>query len=641
VRRARPPKALAARPTRRLAFCSVVVVIVFGVLTARVAQLQLMSGGRYQALAVEQSLKKIPLNAERGSVLDRDGRDLALSIRRSTVYADPTLVTDPIATAAKLAPILKVDQQYLVKQLSSKPSRFAYLAHTVADGVVEAVDALHLPGIGFVPESARSYPAGTLAASLLGRVGTDGKGLDGVEYLYDNVLTGTPGELTVEQDPHGHDIPNTTKTRVAAKRGTDLVLTIDQDVQWETENALLDQVRATQSKGGMAAIVDVTTGDVLSMATVLGAASGKPAAVAGPGDRNAPLTELFAPGSTTKLITLAWAIEHGRVTPETRFLVPPSIKVDPTQQKPFVDAEWHPPMDWTTADILRESSNVGTIEIAKRMKNREMYDAVKAFGLGTRTTIDWAGQPNGLLLASDQYYSTGKYSTAIGYGAAVTGMQMLDAFTTIANDGVTRPPRLLAATIDANGVRHAAAAQAGRRVVSSGTARTMTTMLEGVVSNGTGACAAIPGYPVAGKTGTSKKLLDSGQYSDTSTMASFIGYAPADNPRFAAIVVIDEPSYAFEFGGASAAPVWSEIMQFALTRYVVPPTDPADTQFNQARSTATYSCAVPHGNALDQVIAQQAAQAPATGAGPTTTVPGAAGTGGATTKVRADSSPSH
>ena len=397
----------------------------------------------------------------------------------------------------------------------------------------------------------------------------------------------------------------------------------------------------------MAAIIDVTTGDVLSMATVHGASAGKPAGVAGPGEHNAPLTELFAPGSTSKLITLSWAIEHGLVTPDTTFTVPASIKVDPSVQAPFVDAEWHPMENWTTADILRESSNVGTIEIAQRMKNQELADAVTAFGLGKKTAIDWPGQPNGLVLSPKDYYATGKYSTAIGYGAAVTGMQMLDAFTTIANDGVSRPPRLLGSTIDANGVRHRAPTPAGTRVVSATTARTMTSMLEGVVSNGTGACAAIPGYPVAGKTGTSKKLLDSGKYSDSATMASFIGYAPADHPRFAAIVVLDTPAPSYQFGGAVAAPVWSEIMQFALTRYVVPPTDTANAQFDEARKAATYPCTVPHGNALQQVLASQAAatqpssQQSGQSGTTATSVPAASRPGGSTGSVSANPSPSN
>jgi cell division protein FtsI (penicillin-binding protein 3) len=620
--------------------CSTIVVLVFAVLAARVAQLQLMNGGRYESLAVHQSLKTIPISAERGSVFDRNGRDLALSIDRPTVYADPTLVADPLATAAKLAPVLHVDQAYLLKQLSAKPSRFAYLAHTVDDATAAAVKALALPGIGFMSEPARSYPAGSLAGAIIGHVGGEGSGLDGIEYLYNSALAGKPGELVVEQDPHGRDIPNTQRTRVAALRGTDIVLTIDEDLQWEAEHALLDQVTATQAKGGMAALIDVTNGDVMAMASIVGATAKDPAHVANPGDHNAPLTELFAPGSTNKLITLASAIEHGKVTPDTTFTVPDWIKV-PNAAEPFRDAETHPTEQWTTADILRESSNVGTIMIAQRMRGPELYDGVRAFGLGQKTAIDWPGQPNGLLLDPQHYYATGKYTTAIGYGAATTGMQMLDAFATVANNGVSVPPRLVGATVDANGARHASPTVPGKRVVSVATAQTMTRLMEGVVSNGTGACAAIPGYPVAGKTGTSKKLLDNGMYSDSSTMASFIGYAPADHPRFAAIVVLDDPAFEFEFGGASAAPVWSELMQFALTQYVVPPTDVGNTQFNAARSVAKYPCTVPHGEALNQVVAARAIAAAKAAQGGSQATASAPASTATTTSLPADQSASN
>jgi cell division protein FtsI (penicillin-binding protein 3) len=630
------------------------VILVFGLLAARLAQLQLMSGDRYTRLAVAQTLHSIPISAERGSIFDRNGHDLALSIERPTVYADPTLVNDPAAEAAKLAPVLGLDQTYLLKQLTARPSHFAYLAHTVSDAAAAAVKALNLPGIGFTTESARSYPANGLAGSVLGNVGTDGTGLNGIEYLYNSMLDGKPGVLQVDEDPDGHDIPNTAKTKIAAHRGTDLVLSIDEDLQWQAEQSLLDQVQATQAKGGMAAVLDVQTGDVLASATIDGPTATTPARVATPAEHNAALTDLFAPGSTTKLITLSWALEHGHVAPSTMFTVPYSIKVDPKVQ-PFYDAEWHSTQQWTTADILRESSNVGTIEIAQRMKNEELADGVRAFGLGTKTSVPWPGQPNGLLLPPSQYYSTGKYSTAIGYGAAVTGLQMVDAFTTIANGGVTRPPRLLDATIDANGVRHPAPMQPGTRVVSANTAQQMTNMMEGVVSNGTGACAAIPGYPVAGKTGTSKTLDANGQYSSTATMASFIGFAPADHPRFAAIVVLNEPALSFEFGGASAAPVWSEIMQFALTQYGVAPTDPANMQYDASRAAAQYNCTVPHGSQLQTVVANNAKAGASTpggspphsgsgsgaGAGGSSSTPPEQGKSGAAGNLAAVSSPSN
>jgi cell division protein FtsI (penicillin-binding protein 3) len=270
---------------------------------------------------------------------------------------------------------------------------------------------------------------------------------------------------------------------------------------------------------------------------------------------------------------------------------------------------------------------VGTIEIAQRMHNQELADGLRAFGLGSPTAIAWPYQPAGLLLDPSQYYATGKYSTAIGYGVAVTGMQMLDAFTTIANGGTSRPPRLLAATIDGNGVRHPAPSAQGTRVVSSNTASEMTHMLQGVVSQGTGACAAIPDYDVAGKTGTAKKALPTGGYTSAATMASFIGFAPANHPRFAAIVVLDEND--LRYGGEVAAPVFSEVMQFTLQQYGVSPTDLSNSQYATAQATAKAagnSCVVPHGSALAAVAANHPAQAAANGSQPT----GGQGTGGST-----------
>jgi cell division protein FtsI (penicillin-binding protein 3) len=594
-------------------------ILAFGLLAARVGQLQIANGGKYKQLSVDLALHTIPLTAQRGSVFDRNGRDLAMSIERTTVYADPTLVTDPVGEAAKLARVLHVSEQDILPGLSNRgtteqPRHFAYVAHAVEDGVAQAVQALKLPGIGFVPESARSYPAGSVAAAVIGRVRSDGPGLDGIERQYDALLAGKSGELVVEQDPLGHDIPDTQRTQVDAQRGTDIVLTIDEDLQWQAEYSLLDQVKATGAKSGMAVVLDVTNGDVVAMATVHGATATSPAQVAGPGDNNAPLTDLFEPGSTNKLITLSWALEHGHVAPDTMFTVPYSIRVDP-HVAPYTDAEPHYGTTngiehWTTSDILRESSNVGTIEIAQRMHNQELADGMRAFGLGKQTTVEWPYQPAGLLLSPSAYFATGKYSTAIGYGVAVTAMQMLDAFGTIANGGVTRPPHLLDATIDAKGARHPAVVAPGSRVVSPNTAAVMTKMLEGVVANGTGACAAIPGYDIAGKTGTAKKALATGGYSSAATMASFIGFAPANHPRFATLVALDENN--LSYGGEVAAPVFSEIMQFAMQQYGVQPTDLSNTQLAAAQITAKAagnSCIVPHG--ADLAAAQAHAQAQA------------------------------
>jgi len=562
--------------------CSLLVVLVFGALAFRVAQLQVLSGNRYRQMSLQQTQKVVPLPAQRGTIFDRNGSDLAMSIQLTSIYADPKQVTDPITYAARLAPMLHINRKDLLARLSDKRFDFVYVIRRVSDRVVAGVKKLELPGIGFVPESARRYTAAPLAASLIGHVGGQGSGREGgngLEYLYDQLLAGKDGKLVVERDQQGLDIPGTASHQVEARRGSDLVLTIDESLQWQAEQALVDQVTATRAKGGMAAVVDVTTGDVLALASVDGATASTPARPSGAGEINRPLMELFEPGSTNKLITLSTAIESGVVGPDTMINVPAALRVGTAT---FTDVDPHGDVQMSVADILRQSSNIGTIEIAQHLSKYRLADALRSFGLGSTTSVDFPGQASGLLLDPAKYYDTGLASTAIGYGVAVTGMQMLDAYATIANGGVTRPPRLLDATIDSHGKRHPALQAVGRRVVSPRTASLMTNMLTGVVSDGTGACAAIPGYIVAGKTGTSRKAVNGG-YS-TGTMASFIGFAPVLHPRLAAIVVVDEPTT--QYGGAAAAPVFANVMQFALTRNGVAPDDPGNTQFNAARAAA-------------------------------------------------------
>jgi cell division protein FtsI (penicillin-binding protein 3) len=559
--------------------CSVLVLIVFSALAFRVAQLQVLNGNRYRLASLRQTVHTVPLPAQRGTIFDRGGRDLAMSIELTSVYADPQEVVDPIAYAAELAPVLHESEPLLRSRLGNRHFEFQYLARRVGDDVVKQVKALALQGIGFVPESARQYPGGALAGSLIGEVGGDGTGLSGLESLYQPMLSGKQGELVVERDQQGLDIPNTARTQVESRRGTDIVLTLDEPLQWETEQSLIDEVAATKAKGGMAVVVDTTNGNVLAMASIDGASGNTPAHPSGPTSATRPLMDLFEPGSTNKLITLSTAIQDGLVTPDTEIDVPSVLPVGRTR---FTDVDAHGDVRMTVTDILRQSSNIGTIKIAERLSKDQLAHALRSFGLGATTSVQFPGQAAGLLLDPSRYYDTGLASTAIGYGVAVTGMQMLDAYVTIANGGVTRSPHVLEATIDPLGVRHTAAVAPGHRVVSAHTAEEMSGMLTGVVSAGTGACAAIPGYTVAGKTGTARKAVNGG-YS-TGTMASFIGYAPAAHPKLAAIVVLDEP--ANTYGGTAAAPVFADVMQFALTHYDVAPDDPTDTQFAAARASA-------------------------------------------------------
>lgn len=545
------------------------IAVVFGVLAVRVADVQTRSREYFSELGRNQRVQQVTLAAERGGIFDRNGHDLALSLSRETVWADPRVIKRPAEYAAKLAPVVGVEELSLRDRLSQSNQAFVYVARKVEPEIAAAVRKLGLTGIGLAPESKRYYPAGDLAAPVLGFVGLDNDGLSGLESAMEGTLAGKPGEVTVERDPTGTELPGTERTVTAAKRGVDLVLTIDQSIQYEAERALIDQVNAVDAKGGLAIVMDVRTGDILAMATVDGETADSPARAAPSSQRNRTVTDVFEPGSTNKVVTIASALEARLVTPQTEFIVPQAIKVD--GQK-YEDVESHATV-MTVADILRESSNVGTIMIARELGSARFDAALRNFGFGKPTGLEFPGEAPGILLPLANYNDTSMASMPIGNAIAVTALQMLDVYATLANNGVARQPRLVAATIDDVGKRFDLAQGTTRQVVSPETAKTMREMLAAVVTGGTGTKAAVPGYTVAGKTGTARKPpYEKPPYRYVS---SFVGFAPADNARLATIVVIDESAKQF-FGGEVAAPVFSRIMQHALAVERVPGTEAAN-----------------------------------------------------------------
>ncbi len=421
------------------------------------------------------------------------------------------------------------------------------------------------------------YPAGSLAGPVLGFVGSENQGLGGLEQKYSGVLAGTPGSLEAERDPTGREIPATERRVVPAERGSDLVLTLDQSLQYVAEQRLTEEVNAVGAKAGMAVIVDVHSGDVLAMVNVNGAVGSTPAHPATARDRNRPLTDHYEPGSTAKVITASSALEAGVITTDTYFSVASSVRVG---GETFVDDEEHGVMNWTVRDILTRSSNVGAIAIADRVQRAPLDRAMRSFGFGARTPIQFPGEASGVLQAPSNYDPAIMGSMPIGYGIATTAMQTLDVFTTVAAGGVNRPPRLVSALIDADGHRTPTPAPVRRRVISKATAASMRDILASVVTSGTGKKAGIDGYSVAGKTGTSRKPPYQPPYH---YMASFAGFAPAESPRFAAVVVLDDPQTATH-GGEVAAPVFSAIMQYALHLYHVPTTEPDPTATTQSTS---------------------------------------------------------
>jgi cell division protein FtsI (penicillin-binding protein 3) len=508
-------------------------------------------------------VRTVQLAAERGSVFDRNGYDIAVSVPQQTVWANPRVVKDPEGYARQLAPVVGVEEGVLRDRLSQRDKAFVYVARKVDDATVLRVKALALPGVDLVPESKRFYPSSALGGSLLGFVGTDNDGLGGLEAQYNGRLAGRPGELSVELDPQGRELPDGTRRLVPSRRGGDLVLTIDQSIQYQAEQVLTEEVTKAKAKGGMAIVMDVTTGDVLAMASVEGETGGQAAGPTPANQRNRPVVDVYEPGSTNKVITVAGALEDQIVNPDSMFPTPGELTVGGTVYR---DEATHPG-SMPVRDIIRQSSNVGTIQIARQL-GKERFDAyVRAFGFGAPTGLGFPGEANGLVLPLSQYDDTSMGSMPIGNGLAVTAMQMLDVYTTLANGGATRPPRLVAATVGPDGTRRDEPAPESRPVVSPMTAAAMRSMLKGVVDSGTGTKAKIAGYDVAGKTGTARKPPYDPPFR---YMASFAGFAPVDAPRLSAIVVLDEPQGNY-FGGQVAAPAFARVMEFALRSERIPP----------------------------------------------------------------------
>jgi cell division protein FtsI (penicillin-binding protein 3) len=560
-----------AVPARRLVALLAVLLVAFAAVGVRLVQVQLMGDGRYEAFGASQRIRSIALPAERGSIFDRNGNDLAISIPQRTIWADPRLIGDPAGAATALVPVLGPVTGMDVPALEAKlaaPGAFTYLARRVSDDVADRVEAMALPGIFLLDEPKRFAPAGDLGRSLLGQVGIDNEGLSGLERQYDDLLTGVPGELVVERAPGGRTIPAGERQLEPALRGDDLVLTIDRSLQYETERALAEQVAAKGAKGGIAVVTRPATGEILAMANVV--TDPETGEVVGTGN-NMALTTVFEPGSVNKVITLAAALEEGLVTPETVLEVPYTLTLG---GYPFRDHDPHPTEGWSVTKILSKSSNIGTIKIAQ-MLGKDRVDAyLRSFGFGSVTGTGFPNESAGILLPPERWSGSSIGAIPIGQGIAVTAMQMLSAYNVLANDGVHVPPRLVLETVDARGVRQPVEPGETRRIVSSTTAGQMREMLVNVVTEGTGSRGGIQGYAVAGKTGTARKPQPGGGYEDEHGrfryVATFTGFVPAERPELSIIVAIDEPSGDI-YGGSVAAPVFADLAQYALRMLKIPP----------------------------------------------------------------------
>jgi cell division protein FtsI (penicillin-binding protein 3) len=553
---------------RRCVGFLVVVAIAFGAVVLRLGSLQVVSADEYADRGAAQRVRTVPLPAERGAILDREGTELALSVPQHTIWADPSEVEDPIAAAEALAPILEIHPLVLIDRLR-REGRFTYLSRQRTPAVARKVRDLDLPGISSYEEPKRFLPAGRMARSLLGTVDLDGRGRSGLELQYQDLLAGHPGRLLVERAIDGRTIPAGNNRLEPPQRGQDLVLTVDRDLQYSVEQALSSTVQASHAEGGTVVVMDPRSGEILSMASVDADPPGTPPKQT---SMNMALQSVFEPGSINKVVTYSAVLEEGVAEPDTVLTVPNELEL-PTHT--FGDAFEHGTERWPVHEILARSSNIGTIELAQQLGPERLDSWLRRFGLGQPTGLDFPDEANGIMRDVDDWSGTSIGAIPIGQENAVNAVQMLGAFNTVANGGEHVSPSLVRATVDAEGERHDVEDPEARRVVSEETADQMTEMLLGVTEDeiGTGSAARVNGYRVAGKTGTARKpdVNQPGTYEAGAYMSSFAGFLPAEDPQLSILVVIDEPRPKYH-GGEIAAPLFASIASSALHLLRVPPT---------------------------------------------------------------------
>ncbi|MDP6976721.1 MAG: penicillin-binding protein 2 [Acidimicrobiales bacterium] len=564
-RRLVPRQQDARRLRRRCIATGVVFVLAAAALLWRLVSLQVLEPDRYLEHGEAQRIRSISLPAARGAILDRNGVDLALSVPLQTIAADPRQVEDPIRAARALAQIVDTDVAVLEERLASGKA-FVYIDRQVEEEVARTVLDLELLGIYTIQERARLRPGNDSTIALLGRTDIDDNGVSGLEMVHDDLLSGAPGEMIVETGARGATIPGGEYQVEPAALGRDLVLSIDRSLQFEAERLLLDGVEAAGANSGILVAMDPDTGELLASAAVI-----REDGMVRPSSEHRAATWSFEPGSIMKALTFSAVLETGLGAVSSVREVPGWVHVHDSD---FRDSFPHDEEDWSIADVIQKSSNVGTILWAVDLGEERLYEQLLDFGLGQRTPLDFPGEASGILPAVGRWSGTSLPTIAIGQGVAVTPLQMASAFSAIANGGELPAPTLVLGSRDTAGMFTAADVPAPTRVIDTETARHLVDMLEGVVEVGTGTNAQVPGYRVAGKTGTAWKPQPEGGYGEGSGnvdyIASFVGMLPAEDPELVVLVVVDEPALHSYSGGRAAAPIFADFAQFAVRQRRIP-----------------------------------------------------------------------
>jgi cell division protein FtsI (penicillin-binding protein 3) len=551
---------------RRIRLLLGVFVIAFGLTFLRAAWLQGVRAASFGRLASSQHSEDVVIPAARGTIYDRTGLQLAIGEQAQTVYADPRQVTDAKNEAMVVARTLKLDYGKVYQALTDRSHGFVYIRRKADPRLAAKLEKQGLPGLGFYGEERRFYPQFTLAAQVLGYAGVDNHGLAGLELSLDKRLAGRPGRERIVKDASGQAID--TVVSQPERDGSDVYLTLDHTIQANAQTVLRDTVMKWHAKSATAIVLDPATGAVRAMATAPGFDANSYPQVWRVLQRNRAVTDTYEPGSTFKLVTVAGALSERLVSPSTQFTLPYEIHV---ADRTIHDAEPRGTETMSVSQILSRSSNVGAITLAQRLTQHRLVQWISRFGFGHMTGIDFPGESPGIVLPEDKWSGSSIGNIPIGQGIAVTPIQMASAYAAIANRGVWVRPHLVERIGGAGTTR-----PRRRRVVSPWVASELMAMLKNVVAEGTGTLAAVPGYQVAGKTGTAAKPDPQGGYSDTRYVASFVGVVPASRPRLVILVSVDEPRGAI-WGGVVAAPAFAEIAKFDL-QYLdggVPPDAPA------------------------------------------------------------------
>jgi cell division protein FtsI (penicillin-binding protein 3) len=552
-----------AAANRRIAFLGVVFALLLGVALVRAFWIQVVDGSAYAAMAVRQHRETVVVAAGRGTIFDRNGEPLAIGEQMTTVYANPRQITNPNQVTLDASRILGVDPEKTYQLLTDKSLGFVYLDRKGNPEKAAKLEKLDLPGLGFYPEELRTYPQDRIAAQVLGFAGTDNHGLEGLEKSLDSVLAGHPGSETIVKDPLGRAL-DVVSTKPATP-GKSVRLTIDDQVQANAQQVIESTVQRFGAKSATAIVMDPYSGDILAMAVAPGFNANRFATTRADRHRNRAVTDMYEPGSTFKLVTISAALEDGVVTPRTSFVLPPELHV---ADRVIHDAEARGTERMTVRQIIERSSNIGTVTIAEKLGASRLAAWVNRYGFGKPTGIDFPGESAGFALPLDQWSGSTIGTVPIGHGIAVTPLQMARAYSAIANGGTLVQPHLIQ-KIGGRTVHH----RRGARVVSRRVSDQMMSMLRSVVLDGTGTEAALPGYTVAGKTGTAAKIDPDGRYSTSRYVASFVGMVPATKPRLVIMVMVDEP-HASIWGGTVAAPAFQQIARFDVQHLAIPPDAP-------------------------------------------------------------------